>query len=119
MNWIGVWENQNGSQLTIETVEDNQFVGTFDSKKGRAVQGQQYVVKGTINAELVAFHVNFGDIGSIVSFSGRLARDGALHTLWILTREYSDEDRIKKTEPWNCFTVNSDIFVKLDGLKSP
>lgn len=112
MNWLGVWENQNGSQLTIEALVANQLTGTFESKKGRAVQGQQYSVTGIVNGELAAFHVDFGEVGSIVNFSGRLARDGALHTLWILTREFSDEEHTKATEPWNCFTVNSDIFQK-------
>ena len=33
--------------------------------------------------------------------------------LWVLTREYVDEEHTRKTQPWNSFMVNSDIFHKI------
>ena len=113
MEWVGVWENQNGSQLSIDTFEGSHFYGTFESRKGRAVQGEQYPVHGSINDELLGFVVDFGAVGSLVNFSGRVGEDGTLHTLWVLTRAYSDEEHTKKTQPWNSFMVNSDIFKKI------
>lgn len=113
MEWVGVWENQNGSRLTIDSIEDAHFYGTFESKKGRAVQGQNYPVLGTINEELIGFVVNFGEVRSLVNFSGRIAEDGSIHTLWVLTRQYSDDEKTKPTQPWNCFNVNSDIFRRI------
>ena len=113
MDWIGVWTNQNESRLVIEAVQGSRFSGTFESSKGRAVEGMNYPVHGSINDELIGFIVDFGEITSLVSFSGRMADDGTLHTLWVLTREFVDAERTKKTQPWNSFTVNSDIFRKI------
>ena len=113
MEWIGVWENQNGSQLSIDTFEGSHFYGTFESRKGRAVQGQQYRVQGSINDELIGFVVDFGSVGSLVNFSGRIAEDGSIHTVWILVREFVDAEQTKKTQPWNSFTVNSDVFKRI------
>ncbi len=111
--WIGVWENQNGSRLLIDRIDGAYFYGTFESRKGRAVAGRSYAVQGTVNEQLVGFMVNFGEVGSLANFSGRLSEDGVLHTLWVLTRMYADEARLKQTEPWNSFIVNSDQFRKL------
>ena len=113
MEWIGVWENQNGSQLTINCIVATQFEGSFESKKGRAAEDQKYPVQGTINDELIGFVVDFGTIHSLVNFSGRLTEDGAIHTLWVLAREFADDAKTKKTQAWNCFTVNSDVIRKI------
>ena len=113
MEWIGTWENQNGSQLVIDEVDGSRFYGSFESKKGRAVEGQVYPVQGIINNELIGFVVDFGEIGSLVNFSGRTGDDGSLHTLWTLTREYADDEKTRKTQPWNSFMVNSDVFRKI------
>ena len=115
MDWLGTWENQNKSRLEITRVDLDRFYGTFQSTRGRAVQDQKYPVSGSIQNELIAFVVNFSSVGSIVSFSGRLAEDGSIHTLWTLVREYADEAKTKKTQPWNSFTVNSDLFRRLDS----
>ena len=113
MEWVGTWENQNGSRLVIDVFEGSHFYGSFESKKGRAVEGQSYPVHGSINDELIGFVVDFGEVGSLVNFSGRTSEDGALHTLWVLAREYVDEDHTRKTQPWNSFMVNSDVFHKI------
>lgn len=113
MEWVGTWENQNGSRLMIDEFSGSHFYGSFESKKGRAVEGQTYLVHGSINDELIGFVVDFDEVGSLVNFSGRTSDDGLLHTLWVLTREYTDEAQTKKTQPWNSFMVNSDIFRKI------
>ena len=113
MEWVGTWENQNGSRLMIDEFSGSHFYGSFESQKGRAVAGQSYPVQGSINDELIGFVVDFGEVGSLVNFSGRMSEEGALHTLWVLTREYADDEGTKKTQPWNSFTVNSDIFRKI------
>ena len=114
MNWLGQWENQNGSVLTIEKLDEDQFSGSFVSQKGRAVQDQAYAVHGKINGELIGFVVDFGSVASLVNFSGRLGEDGCIHTLWVLTRTYSDDEHTRKTQPWNSFIVNSDVFHRMD-----
>lgn len=113
MHWLGQWRNQNGSILTIDQVVGSHIVGTFISKKGRAVKGETYPVQGTVNDELIGFVVDFGSVGSLVNFSGRLAEDGSLHTLWILARNFADDEKTRKSQPWNSFIVNSDVFERI------
>lgn len=113
MDWLGQWVNQNGSTLSIESVEGSKFTGQFVSQKGRAVQDQSYPVHGVINDELIGFVVDFGTVGSLVNFSGRIAEDGSMHTLWVLTRQYADDEKTRATQPWNSFIVNSDIFARV------
>ena len=113
MELSGEWENQNGSVLTIEPVENGTFGGSFVSAKGRAAQDRRYAVIGVVNGPLVAFAVNFADaetdLGSISNFTGRLEGD-VLHTVWVLARTFEDAERTKPTQPWNTFLVNADRF---------
>ena len=115
MELSGEWENQNGSVLTIGTVDGGLFHGTFVSAKGRAARDRRYPVNGVVNGSLIAFAVNFVDQGvnlhSVSNFSGRV-HDGVLHTVWILAREFEDAERTKPTQPWNTFLVNADRFEK-------
>lgn len=114
----GEWINQNGSTVVLETHADGTLTGRYHSKKGRAAAGRGYPLTGTVNGELVAFHVNWsdaaGDLHAITSFSGRLARgpDGrdCLHTLWILARQFEDPEFGRPTQPWNTFLTNADLF---------
>lgn len=113
---IGEWVNQNGSRLRIESVDDDgEMRGTFQSAKGRAARDRTYPVLGVANGEVVSFAVNFADddanLHSISTFSGRLNGD-ALHTVWVLARQFEDAERTKPTQPWNAFLVNADRFTK-------
>ena len=112
--------NQNGSVLSIDAQAERRIEGRFLSRKGRAALGIAYPVHGTVNGELVSFTVNFSsdeaDLCSITSFSGRYERtaDGRerVHTVWILARQFEDDARTKRTQPWNTFLTNSDVFEK-------
>ena len=113
MQLEGEWENQNGSVLSVDAVEDGTFSGTFQSTKGRAARNRRYPVRGCVNGALVAFAVDFrepqADLASISNFTGRLEGD-VLHTVWVLARAYEDAARTKPTQPWNTFLVNADRF---------
>jgi hypothetical protein len=114
----GPWVNQNGSLLHLEVSAEGAVSGWFESRKGRAAAGRRYPVLGRANGVLVSFIVDFRiegqDLGSITSFSGRLAvgPDGApaLHTMWILARAFEDAEHSRPTQAWNSFLVNADVF---------
>lgn len=118
----GRWVNQNGSTLELVVAEDGAVAGWFESRKGRAAAGRRYAVAGRANGELVSFLVDFRaddhNLGSITSFSGRLAvhADGAqvLHTMWVLARGFEDAEHTRPTQPWNSFLVNADVFRRPD-----
>ena len=121
---LGRWINQNGSELVIDHSDAGQFSGWFQSAKGRAARDRQYPVLGLQNGEIISFMVEFADsrenLHAVSSFSGRLAhnRDGIeeIHTIWVLARQFEDEERAKPTQPWNAFLVNSDVFRRIaDG----
>ena len=115
MDIRGLWRNQNGSILAIDSVDDGRFTGTFVSTKGRAAQDRSYTVHGLINGEVLAFAVDFrneeANLGSISNFTGRLDGD-TMHTVWVLARQFEDAGRTKPTQPWNAFLVNADRFTR-------
>ncbi len=116
----GTWMNQNGSLVEL-IEEDGRVSGWYESRKGRAVSGKRYAVSGQRNGEVIAFQVNWQDdainVHSITSFSGRLVRDAngeAIHTVWVLARQFEDEAQSKPTAAWNAFLTNSDLFRRVE-----
>ncbi|MCZ6618643.1 MAG: avidin/streptavidin family protein, partial [Gammaproteobacteria bacterium] len=92
----------------------------YFSRKGRAVSGLEYPITGRQNGELVAFHVDWRDprsnLHAITSFTGRCTIDTegreAIHTVWVLARQFEDEACEKPTGVWNSFLTNSDVFLR-------
>ena len=75
-----------------------------------------------MNGEVLAFQVDWQDadanLGSITSFSGRVGRDAEgrdiIHTVWVLVRQWENEERTRPTGTWNAFLTNSDVFHRSD-----
>jgi hypothetical protein len=122
LNINGRWVNQNGSTLVIDDVEGGHIVGRFESKKGRAAKGIEYPVAGLQNGELVSFQVSFisaeENLHAITSFAGRWesGSDGIqrIHTTWILSRQFEDNEMQKPTQVWNTFLTNGDVFTRIE-----
>ena len=118
MEIAGTWINQNGSTVELEEDADGRLSGTYRSSKGRSVQGKGYALQGLRNGDVLTFSVDWNDgdvnLGSITSFSGRVGGDGAgepvIHTVWVLVRQWENEERTKPTGVWNAFLTNSDVF---------
>lgn len=113
---IGHWRNQNGSLLIIDSVVKSLITGRFQSAKGRAARDEVYPVIGCVNDEIVTFTVDFRAQGrnlhSVANFSGRREGKDAIHTTWILARQYEDRELENPTQPWNTFIVNADVFAR-------
>lgn len=121
MDIDGEWINQNGSTLEIVTGENGLISGWYCSAKGRAASGRRYPISGVKSDELLAFHVNWRsdgieahDIHAITSFTGRCVTspEPAIHTMWILARQYEDSEQTKPTGAWNAFLTNADVFTR-------
>lgn len=118
MDLDGTWVNQNGSTLRLAVASDGTITGEFRTRKGRAAAGRSYDVVGRRNDGLVAFHVDWQDLEvnlhAMVSFTGRLLADeeghDAIHTVWVLAREFEDQAQTHPTEAWNAFLTNADIW---------
>ena len=118
MDINGEWINQNGSILEIEVGPDSRVSGWYCSAKGRSASGRRYPLTGVQSDELLAFHVNWRgddhDIHAITSFTGRcvMSPEPAIHTMWILARQYEDSEQTRPTGAWNAFLTNADVFVR-------
>ena len=113
----GAWVNQNGSIVEFEVTADGKISGSYSSRKGRAASGLKYPISGQQNGELIVFHVNWQDdhanLHAITSFTGRCTNSegcDAIHTLWVLARQFEDDAHAKPTGVWNTFLTNSDVF---------
>jgi hypothetical protein len=117
MDVNGTWVNQNGSVVELHADGQGQLSGYYVSRKGRAVSGRRYPLVGQVSGEVLAFQVSWQDdqtnLHSITSFTGRLGRDAdgeLIHTVWVLARQWENEERTRPTGTWNAFLVNSDVF---------
>lgn len=112
----GQWVNQNGSTLELGGDGSGLLVGLYCSRKGRAASGKNYKLIGVQSDELVSFHVLWkdddADLHAITSFSGRYVSgaEEAIHTVWVLSRQFEDEAQQKPTGAWNAFLTNADVF---------
>ena len=112
----GAWINQINSTLEIKAIDPHtgKITGDFTPAEGK--NGEVFEVTGWVNytpsgkqkdsVHPIAFSVNWGEYGSIASWSGYcyLNEDApAIQTVWNLTRANSKYR-------WDHMTVNSDIF---------
>jgi hypothetical protein len=117
-NIQGKWTNQNGSTVEFDESNDGQLTGVYRSRKGRSAAGKDYALRGQRNGEIVSFQVNWQDadhnLASMTSFSGRLVIEpngqATIHTVWVLARQFEDEQQTKPTAAWNAFMTNADVF---------
>src|SRR3954469_25228024 len=89
MTWTGMWRNQYGSSLEIESEADHRIEGSFRTAlEDSAFRGQDIAISVRHQGDCVAFAVGGatpkGDM--IVSYSG-LLRDGRLETLWYVVAD--------------------------------
>lgn len=118
----GSWINQNGSTVELSVDGSGRLSGWYCSRKGRSASGKRYPLQGRVNGEVLSFQVDWQDadanLGSITSFSGRVGRDAEgrdiIHTVWVLVRQWENEERTRPTGTWNAFLTNSDVFHRSD-----
>jgi hypothetical protein len=118
VNLDGTWINQNGSTVEFLTDAAGRLSGTYRSRKGRAAVGRAYPLSGQVCGEVAAFQVCWrddeADLGAVTSFTGRFGRDAdgteILHTIWVLARQWENEERTRPTGVWNAFLTNADVF---------
>ncbi len=122
----GTWINQNGSTVELSVDASGCLSGWYCSRKGRSASGKRYPLHGQVNDEVLVFYVDWQDaddnLGSVTSFSGRVGRDQegfeVIHTVWVLVRQWENEERSRPTGTWNAFLTNSDVFRRVDAESS-
>jgi Avidin family len=82
--WIGQWQNQYGSVLTVTDDADGRIMGSFRTALGdSAFAGKEVDIVGIHLGDCLhfAFSRSGPDGDTVASFTG-LLRDGRLETLW-------------------------------------
>ena len=82
--WVGTWENQYGSTVTITDETEQRIRGSFRTAlKDSAFAGEDFEISGIHQGECVTFAFSrsapSGDV--ICTFTG-LLRDGRMETVW-------------------------------------
>ena len=111
---VGNWENELGSMLVVDSVQNYVMHGAYHSSSG--VDGRIFPLQGWVNrsdstsAWAVSFMVQWEDYGSITSWTGFLDEDKEgpyLKTLWHLVRP-------GEKEPWERIITNSSTFRRME-----
>ncbi|VAW88805.1 hypothetical protein MNBD_GAMMA18-2219 [hydrothermal vent metagenome] len=115
-NMKGTWVNQLGSTLKIKSIDPStkMLKGTYKSPSGTS--GQKFNLIGWINSSepapdadnvhVIAFSVQWGQYGSITSWTGICTNNNetpTIKTIWNLVRSNSQFD-------WDHILTNSDTF---------
>lgn len=107
----GSWMNQDSSILHVELIEDGKFVGAYQSNASD--DARLWTTHGTVNDEkdiaTMAWMVNWGEYGSITSWTGYCKEKNGVPTIttqWYLVRPYVTYD-------WERFVVNQSVFTPL------
>jgi hypothetical protein len=105
----GVWHNGHGSELVLEVGPGGKLEGRFRPGNGPAAE-HTFAVTGYTAGSLVAFTVDFGKVGSLVSWVGHRVDDGGplLDTLWQMTLEQPHANR--PDERWKTIWTGADRF---------
>ncbi len=99
INLNGKWRNQYNSEMDL-TVTENLVSGTFQTAIGLPKFEEKFEILGRINANGIAFIVDFGKYGSIAAWTGRFELDEmgpVIHTMWHLSQsEGGEEEQLAK-----------------------
>ncbi|WP_158070075.1 avidin/streptavidin family protein [Motiliproteus sp. MSK22-1] len=121
--FIGSWESELGSVLTIEKIEHNQLIGTFTTHTG-STQGT-YMMVGSIGFDesLVESDVG-GSVGWVVSWNSGTSPENSVTTWTGQFKKNTDKQYIivatwlycrgmKPEDDWNSTLIGSNTFNKI------
>lgn len=107
-NPVGIWYNELGSTMTIETFDGANFSGVYASAVGQNGSANG-VLAGTINGNAIGFTVNWQSAAtSVTSWNGVILADGntpIFYTLWHLASSPASIG-----EAWESILAGADIF---------
>ncbi len=110
----GTWRNRLGSELTLQVTEDHALRGTFRlaSPSGRH---HDHPVRGFTEGAAFTFCVDFGEHGSVASWTGHLVVDDdeeRLETLWLLSRSHAGEAGGSGSPAWGALLTGANTFTR-------
>jgi len=111
----GIWYNELGSIMTINNVEQDTIIGTYNSNVGEAeydypLIGKFDALSSASDRKAIGFVVfwnneSTGNSQSITTWSGRYnADDQQIYTSWLLTNAKGAE--------WSSTNIGQDVFIR-------
>ena len=111
----GRWRNRRGSEVELIVHDDHHVNGTFRTQV-MADPDAPFHITGFAEGEAVAFTVDFGERGSVASWSGHHLSDEhgeRLVTLWHLARPVTNPHT--ESELSAAIMSGADEFTRVDG----
>jgi hypothetical protein len=119
--WVGTWQNQYGSTLTITDDADERLRGSFlTALQDSAFAGHEVEISGMHRGECITFSFADPDGKSICTFTG-LLREGRMETVWHVVSDTAVKppkpgaaaEAVKL--PWaHAVQTNADTFTRVD-----
>ncbi len=110
----GTWRNALGSVVELHLADDHAVSGTFRPASPGGRPHEAHPVSGFAEGTSFTFCVDFGDHGSVASWTGHLVDDGdeqRLETLWQLARS---RDAAPGGSPaWDALLTGSNSFTRV------
>lgn len=110
----GTWRNSLGSELTLHVTEEHALLGSFRPPPADGMP-LAHPVHGFADGSAFACCVDFGEHGSVASWTGHHVIDDAgerLETLWLLAR--STDETGAGAPAWGSLLTGANSFVRLD-----
>lgn len=109
----GTWTNPLGSVMELEVTEDHLIRGWF--RPATASQSGRHQLRGFVEGTAFSFCVDFGEHGSVASWTGQLVTDERgerLEALWHLARGRRPENG--GSPAWGALLTGANEFVRAD-----
>jgi hypothetical protein len=111
----GTWRNPLGSVLTVELTDEHVIRGSFRPEAAGGVEHRSHLVHGYAEGSAFTFCVDFGEHGSVASWTGHHVDDEAgdrLETLWQLARTGAPE--AGGSPAWGALLTGANTFTRAD-----
>ena len=113
VNFNGTWKNELKSEMTLNVDAQGNVSGKYRTGVGAPGPIEEFSLVGFASDDLLSFTVNFGDHGSLTSWSGQhTVENGAetIKTLWLLARNIKDLD--EPAELWGAVMSGYNNFTR-------
>jgi hypothetical protein len=111
----GIWRNTLGSEMSLQVTEDHLIRGWFRPAGGHDAETRRHHLRGFTEGSAFAFCVDFGEHGSVASWTGHLIDDERgerLEALWQLARERQPDDG--GSPAWGALLTGANEFVRVE-----
>ena len=111
----GTWQNALGSVLTVQITDEHAIRGTFRPESTGGIEHHAHPVHGYAEGSSFAFCADFGEHGSVASWTGHHLDDEAgerLETLWQLARTHAPE--ADGSPAWGALLTGANTFTRVD-----